>query len=130
MSHDLDALPAGFVESLQQRYFATLATVRGDGRPHAVTVGFVYDAGDRVARVVSRDGTVKVTNIDAGSPAALSQTDGQGRWLTLEGQAKVVRQRAAHSVARAAYDDRYGPSRIPTDVVIEISVDRAVGMWP
>ena len=47
MSLDLDALPADVLDFLTERHLATLTTLRRDGTPHVVPVGFTYDARDQ-----------------------------------------------------------------------------------
>lgn len=129
MGHDLDALPASFLASLDERVLGTLATTRRDGSPHVVAVGLMYDADARVARIVTRRTSVKARNVLATGRAAVCQFDGRGNWFTLEGTARVVTDPAVHDAAKQAYLDRYGGPDLPTDAVIEIDVDRAMGMW-
>src|SRR5690606_38872314 len=71
----LSADVAGF---LAEYHLATLTTLRPDGSPHVVPVGFVYDVDDRVARIISFPASRKVRNLlDApGSCAVVCQVDG------------------------------------------------------
>ncbi len=82
---DLDQLSPGVLEFLSERHLATLTTLRGDGSPHVVAVGFTFDPQSRIARVITSDGTVKVRNAErpgtdgarSGRPSARS-TAGAG----------------------------------------------------
>lgn len=38
---------------LDERHLATLTTLRADGSPHVVPVGFTYDVGDGLVRVIT-----------------------------------------------------------------------------
>jgi len=108
-------------EFLAERHLATLVTLRIDGSPHAVPVGFTFDSG--VARVITRGSSVKAGNAARGGRASLTQTDGR-RWVTLEGTARVLTEPEPVARAVQAYARRY---RQPGDrddrVVIEIEVD-------
>ena len=112
---------------LAERHLASLTTLRPDGTPHVVPVGFSYDVTTRIARVITRRGSVKARNVAAGSRAVLCQIDGR-RWLTLEGEARVREDAAAVVEAVRRYADRYRPPRPnPERVAIEIVVDRILG---
>lgn len=112
---------------LQERHLATLTTLRADGSPHVVPVGFGYDAGDRIVRIISFAGSQKVVNAGRGGRAAVSQVDG-GRWLTLEGDVRLVTDEEGVARAVAAYTERYQAPRERDDrVAIEIAVDRILG---
>ncbi len=127
MALDPADLPAGYLAFLRERHLGTLTTLRPDGTPHVVPVGFVYDEGDRTVRVITDRASRKARNLEGGGRAVVCQVDG-GRWATLEGAA-VVRG-DAEAVARgvAAYRSRYRePRDNPTRVVLEITVDTAMG---
>ena len=127
MALDLSNLGDDVLAFLSEYHLATLTTLRADGSPHVVPVGFSYDPSDRTARVITSGGSQKARNIGEGGPAVLAQVDG-GRWLSLEGEARVVRD--ADGVARAvdAYASRYGaPGESSTRVAIEVSVTRMMG---
>ena len=120
-------LTAAEVAFLTERHLGTLTTLRADGSPHVVAVGFSYDADAAVARVITFAGSVKARNAARGGRAAVSQVDGP-RWLTLEGPATVTDdpERVADAVAR--YTRRYRPPGERDDrVAIEIAVDRILG---
>ena len=129
MALDLDDLPAEVRSFLAERHLATLTTLRADGSPHVVPVGFSYDPDARLVRVITWSASQKVRNV-AGRPggrAVVSQVDG-GRWLSLEGEATVTDDPGRIAAAVAGYAARY---RQPGDrddrVAIEIAVDRILG---
>ena len=112
---------------LAERHLATLTTLRPDGSPHAVPVGFTYDPDGAVARVITSGGSAKVRHVRAGGRVALCQVDGR-RWLTLEGTATVREDARAVADAERRYAERYrAPRENPARVVLEISVDRVLG---
>lgn len=127
MAHDPTALSPEILGFLAERHLATLTTLRADGSPHVVPVGFAYDPTERLVRIISADGSQKVRNAERRGRAAVSQVDG-GRWLTLEGTIDVRRTPDAVAAAEAAYAARYQAPRERTDrVAIEIRVDRVLG---
>lgn len=127
MAHDPSALSPEILGFLAERHLATLTTLRADGSPHVVPVGFAYDPTERLVRIISADGSQKVRNAERNGRAAVSQVDG-GRWLTLEGTIDVRRTPDAVAAAEAAYAARYQAPRERTDrVAIEIRVDRVLG---
>ncbi|HEU5152990.1 MAG TPA: PPOX class F420-dependent oxidoreductase [Iamia sp.] len=129
MSLDPAALPATATEFLTERHLATLTTLRPDGTPHVVAVGFTWDAPAGLVRVITFAPSKKARNLVAspGTRAAVCQVDG-GRWLTLEGTATVTDDpdRVADAVRR--YAERYRqPGERDDRVAIEIQVDRILG---
>ncbi|MEE3850298.1 PPOX class F420-dependent oxidoreductase [Gordonia sp. LSe1-13] len=121
-----DLGPAG-TEFLAERHLATLATLRSDGSPHVVAVGFTWDAENGLARVITSDGNQKVRNVERGGYAAVTNIDGP-RWLTLEGPATVSREPDRVREAEERYAGRYRqPKPNPRRVVIEIRVSRVLG---
>jgi PPOX class probable F420-dependent enzyme len=124
--HDLNPEVAAF---LAEYHLASLTTLRPDGSPHVVPVGFSYDQGAGLARVITWAASKKARNLAAspGSRAALCQVDG-GRWLSLEGSAVVTDDPARVAAAVAGYAARYRqPGEREDRVAIEIAVDRIVG---
>lgn len=120
-------LSAAALEFVTERHLATLSTLRPDGSPHVVPVGFTYDADAGVVRVITFAGAVKVANARAGRRAAISQIDGP-RWLTFEGVTRVSDDPDAVARAVAAYAARYRQPKERTDrVVIELAIDRLMG---
>jgi PPOX class probable F420-dependent enzyme len=129
MGYDPTDLPDEVLAFLDERHLASLTTLRADGSPHVVAVGFTWDDDDRLARVISFAPSQKARNltVQPGSRAAVCQVDG-GRWLTLEGAAVVTDDvvRVAEAVRR--YADRYRPPNPRDDrIAIEITVDRVLG---
>ncbi len=121
------ALSDDVLAFLAERHLATLSTVRPDGSPHVVPVGFTFDAATSTVRVICSDGGRKVRNIEAGSRAVVCQVDG-ARWLSLEGHAVVLRGQAEVADAAARYGVRYQEPRVnPQRVGIVIRVDRILG---
>lgn len=128
MALDLDQ-PLGTAEQdfLAEYHLATLTTLRPDGSPHVVPVGFSYDHSTRTVRIITRSGSVKVRNARHGGRAVVCQVDG-GRWLSLEGEVSVTDDADRIAAAVRAYAERYRePSESPTRVAIEIHVDRILG---
>jgi PPOX class probable F420-dependent enzyme len=120
-------LGAGALTFVTERHLATLTTLRPDGSPHVVAVGFTFDPGACVARVITFAGSVKARNAGAGARAAVSQVDG-ARWITLEGPVRVSDDAATVARAIDAYAARYRQPKVRDDrVVIEIAVDRVLG---
>ncbi|MSQ35596.1 MAG: PPOX class F420-dependent enzyme [Dehalococcoidia bacterium] len=123
MALDPARLTEEVLRFLGERHVATLTTLRPNGRPHVVPVGFAFDPATRVARVITDRASRKALNLVGGGRAVLCQVDG-GRWLSLEGEGRV----ADAPAAVAAYGARYGaPGANPTRVAIEIVVDRVLG---
>ena len=126
-------LTADEVVFLVERHLATLTTLRSDGSPHVVPVGFSYDAATATARVICSDGTQKVRNVEAtGLPGpvgsvVLCQTAGAD-WLSLVGRGTVLRSSEAIAEGEARYAARYqAPAPNPHRVVIEIAVTQVLG---
>jgi PPOX class probable F420-dependent enzyme len=114
------------LEFLRERHLATLTSIRQDGSPHVVPVGFTWDAGRRLARVITDVSSAKARIAAAGGPVALCQVDGR-RWLTLEGTSTVSDDPARVAEAVARYAERYRqPRENPHRVVIEIIVERVL----
>ena len=101
-----------------------LASPRPDGSIHQVPVGVTYDPERHLARVICSGASYKARNL-AARPGA--QVEG-ARWSTLEGRARVVRDRGAVAEAERRYEERYRrPRENPERVVIEIAVERVLG---
>ncbi|MYH41495.1 MAG: TIGR03618 family F420-dependent PPOX class oxidoreductase [Chloroflexi bacterium] len=130
MSLDLDRLPEAVIAFLAERHIATLSTQRPDGSLHVTPVGFGYDASGRTARIITFEGARKARNLEAEGGlgrAVLCQVDG-GRWLTLEGRGRVVRDAAAVARAVEAYSARFGvPGEREGRIAIEVAVERIMG---
>jgi PPOX class probable F420-dependent enzyme len=129
MAHDPNSLSPEITAFLTERHLASLTTMRLDGTPHVVAVGFTWDPDEQIVRVITWGASRKARNVAAspGSPAAVCQVDG-GRWLTLEGQASITSEPDRVSEAVRRYAERYREPKERIDrVVIEIAVDRILG---
>jgi len=127
MALDPTQLPEPVRAFLAERHLGTLTTLRPDGTPHVVAVGFTWDDQRRLARVITGGGSRKAAHVRAGSRAVVAQVDG-ARWLALEGPATLTDDpvRVAEAVER--YAARYRrPRENPARVAIEIAVDRVLG---
>ncbi|WP_040835781.1 PPOX class F420-dependent oxidoreductase [Nocardia brevicatena] len=114
------------LDFVTERHLATLTTLRADGTPHVVAVGFTWDSGTGLARVITDGSSVKARNVRRSGYAAVSQVDGV-RWLTLEGPATVLDDPDNVTEAERRYAERYRePRENPTRVVIAIRVRRAL----
>ncbi len=128
MSLDLENLGPEVLDFLTERHLATLTTLRADGSPHVVPVGFTYDAETQLARVITSGESVKARNADrGGAVAALCQVD-RARWLTLSGPIRVERDPGAVADAEQRYAGRYRqPRENPKRVVLVMEVQRILG---
>jgi PPOX class probable F420-dependent enzyme len=127
MAYDPRRLPADVLAFLAERHLATFTTLRPDGTPHVVPVGFTWDDEATLARVITSGTSRKVGHLADGARVALCQVD-RGRWLTVEGRATVTAdpERVAEAVRR--YAQRYRqPGPNPERVAVEIAVDRVLG---
>ena len=107
------------------RHLAMLSTIARDGTIHQVAVGFTLHDG--VVRIITRDGSQKVRNVERDSRVTVGQVDG-GRWISFVGTAVVERERDAITLAENLYAERYRqPQPNPQRVVIRIDVDRVLG---
>ena len=131
MTIELDDLSADVLGFLHEYHLATLTTLRPDGSPHVVAVGFSYDADQRVARIITWAASQKAKNAArmeaAGQRGAVCQVDG-GRWLSLEGRVRLVSDPEGVRAGVEGYAARYRqPGERDDRVVIEIDVDRILG---
>jgi PPOX class probable F420-dependent enzyme len=122
-----DDLSREALDFLAARHLATLTTLRPDGSPHVVPVGFTWDHPAGIARVITSRASRKARNASAGTRAVLCQVDGR-YWLALEGAARVVEDPQSVGDAEQRYAARYRvPRENPQRVVIEVAVDRVLG---
>lgn len=131
MALDIDQLEPSVLEFLAERHLATLTTLRADGSPHVVAVGFSYDAEARTARVITWSASQKAINAgrmqEAGQRAVVCQVDG-GRWLALEGPVRLITDADGVKPGVDGYAARYQEPKVRADrAVIEIQVDRILG---
>jgi PPOX class probable F420-dependent enzyme len=131
MALDPADLPSAALDFMTERHLATLTTLRRDGSPHVVPVGFTWDREERIARVIASRASAKVVQARAGRRAALSQVEGR-RWITLEGTTRVLEDAVSVREAEQRYAGRYRqPRPNPERVVIVLDVDRVLGgSWP
>lgn len=116
-----------------ERHLATLTTLRPDGTPHVVPVGFTWDPGEGLLRITTRTASAKVRHVEQGGTpgrparAAVCQVDG-GRWLTFEGAVTVSRDPDEVAEAVRRYAVRYRQVEPdPRRVVLRVQVDRVLG---
>jgi PPOX class probable F420-dependent enzyme len=129
MALDIDQLDDSVMEFLAERHLATLTTLRADGSPHVVAVGFSYDPDAQVARVITWATSQKAINVGRmeaqGQHGAVCQVDG-GRWLTLEGPVRLVTNDVQPGID--GYTARYQQPKERDDrVVLEIKVTKILG---
>lgn len=125
-----------------ERHLATLTTLRADGSPHVVPVGFTWDDEAGVVRITTDVGSVKARNAqrwpspgdavgasgaeDGGPRAAVCQVDG-GRWITLEGTIRLSRDPGEVAEAVRRYALRYRElEENPRRGVLVLRVDRVM----
>jgi F420H(2)-dependent biliverdin reductase len=113
---------------LSERHLATLTTLRPDGSPHVVAIGFTWDDDARLARVITWDASQKAVNVArGGTRAVVCQVDG-GRWLALEGKARLATDPESCQEGERRYAERYSePAQRDDRAVIEIVVDTVLG---
>ena len=131
MALDVHHLDDSVLTFLRERHLATLTTLRTDGSPHVVAVGFSYDVEAKVARVITWGASQKSLNAQrmqaAGQRGAVCQVDG-GRWLSLEGPVRLVADPAGIQPGIDGYAARYQQPKDRDDrTVIEIDGDRILG---
>ena len=126
MATPADLSPAA-LEFVATRHLATLTTLRPDGSPHVVPVGFTWDAEHGIARVITSGTSRKARNAALGGRAVLCQVEGRS-WLSLEGTTRVLTDSESVSNAEQRYAARYRvPRANPQRVVVELTVDRVLG---
>jgi F420H(2)-dependent biliverdin reductase len=119
----IDMAPAALA-FVTERHLATLTTLRGDGTPHVVPIGFAWDDEAGIVRIITSGDSTKARNVRRTGYAAVSQVDG-ARWLTLEGPADVLTDPDAVAEAERRYAARYRtPRENPARVVITIRPTR------
>ncbi|MCV7192941.1 F420-dependent biliverdin reductase [Mycolicibacterium brumae] len=127
MPHATTRLTDDALTFLTERHLAMLTTLRADGSPHVVAVGFTFDPKTHIARVITNGGSQKAVNAERGKVGVLSQVDG-ARWLSLEGTASVSTDPEAIRDAELRYAQRYRTPRVnPTRVVVEVHIERVLG---
>jgi PPOX class probable F420-dependent enzyme len=131
-AQSVERFPSGAERLLATPHTGVLTTFRPDGSPHLAPVRFSWDGESRLVRVMTTDSRVKVHNIRAGPDKRVAICQAiQFRWITLEGFGTVSSdpERVSEGVRR--YTRRYAspPPNVPEMVVIELAVDRIMGLW-
>ena len=125
--YDPTLFSADMAQFLQENHLATLTTMRVDGSPHVVPVGFSFDIPTGIVRIITFSGSVKTRNAARGGRAVVSQVD-HGRWLTLEGVVRLATDADSVALAVEGYARRYRQPKERADrVAIEIIVDKIMG---
>lgn len=120
-------LTSSQLEFMRENYLATLTTLRPDGSPHVVPVGFTFDIDNNIVRVITFAKSMKARHAAQGGRAVVSQVD-RGRWITLEGTVRLRTEAEIIAKAVEAYAGRYRQPKVREDrVVIEITVDKVMG---
>lgn len=115
------------LEFMTVRHLATLTTLRPDGSPHVVPVGFTWDPERSIARVITSRSSRKARNAAAGCLSVVCQVEGR-HWLSLQGRARVLDDAASVADAVERYAARYRePRPNPERVVIAIEVTSVLG---
>jgi len=115
------------LEFMRENLLATLTTLRADGSPHVVPVGFTFDTDNNIVRVITFAKSMKARHAAQGGRAVVSQVD-RGRWITLEGTVQLRTEAEIVAKAVEAYAARYRQPKVREDrVVVEITVDKVMG---
>ena len=127
MSFQSSDLTPSQLEFLRENLLATLTTLRADGSPHVVPVGFTFDTDNNIVRVITFAKSMKARHAAQGGRAVVSQVD-RGRWITLEGTVQLRTEADVVAKAVEAYAGRYRQPKVREDrVVVEITVDKVMG---
>ena len=127
MSIDRPSLTPTQIEFVRENILATLTTLRADGSPHVVPVGFTYDLDQNLVRVITFAKSMKARHAAQGGRAVVSQVD-RGRWITIEGTVRLRTEADVVAQAVEAYAGRYRQTKVREDrVVIEIMIDKVMG---
>jgi PPOX class probable F420-dependent enzyme len=127
MSFQSSDLTASQLEFIRENHLATLTTLRADGSPHVVPVGFTFDIENNIVRVITFAKSMKARHAAQGGRAVVSQVD-RGRWITLEGTVHLRTEADIVAKAVEAYAGRYRQPKVREDrVVVEITVDKVMG---
>ena len=115
------------VEFWRERHLCTVTTLRADGSPHVVPMGFVLDVDARVAWAITARTSLKVANLRRRPTVAICQVDGR-RWSTLEGRGEVKEDAASVAEAVRRYAERYRqPRENPDRVAIRVELVSVIG---
>jgi PPOX class probable F420-dependent enzyme len=127
MSFQSSDLTESQLEFIRENHLATLTTLRADGSPHVVPVGFTFDFDNNIVRVITFAKSMKARHAAQGGRAVVSQVD-RGRWITFEGTVRLRTEADIVAKAVEAYAGRYSQPKVREDrVVVEITVDKVMG---
>ena len=127
MSFKSSDLTPSQLDFMRENHLATLTTLRADGSPHVVPVGFTFDTDNNIVRVITFAKSMKARHAAQGGRAVVSQVD-RGRWITLEGTVRLRTEAEVVAKAVEAYAARYRQPKVREDrVVVEITVDKVMG---
>ena len=127
MSFQSSDLTTSQLEFIRENHLATLTTLRADGSPHVVPVGFTFDIENNTVRVITFAKSMKARHAAQGGRAVVSQVD-RGRWITFEGSVRLRTEADIVAKAVEAYASRYRQPKVREDrVVVEITVDKVMG---
>ena len=127
MSIDRPSLTPTQIEFVRENILATLTTLRADGSPHVVPVGFTYDLDQNLVRVITFAKSMKARHAAQGGRAVVSQVD-RGRWISIEGTVRLRTEGDVDAQADEPYAGRYRQPKVREDrVVIEIMIDKVMG---
>jgi PPOX class probable F420-dependent enzyme len=127
MSFQSSDLTPSQLEFMRENLLATLTTLRADGSPHVVPVGFTFDTDNNIVRVITFAKSMKARHAAQGGRAVVSQVD-RGRWITLEGTVRLRTEAEVVAKAVEAYAARYRQPKVREDrVVVEITIDKVMG---
>jgi hypothetical protein len=124
---DLDALPTAALDFLRERHLATLTTLRPDGSPHVVPVGFTYDAATRTARVITNGTAARRATCAAGHQRRCARSTGGAGDARGSGAGRARLRRGGRGCARVR-EALPQPRENPQRVVVEIVVERMLGL--
>jgi len=127
MSFQSSDLTPSQLDFMRENHLATLTTLRADGSPHVVPVGFTFDTDNNIVRVITFAKSMKARHAAQGGRAVVSQVD-RGRWITLEGTVRLRTEADVVAKAVEAYAARYRQPKVREDrVVVEITIDKVMG---
>jgi len=127
MSFQSSDLTPSQLDFMRENHLATLTTLRADGSPHVVPVGFTFDTDNNIVRVITFAKSMKARHAAQGGRAVVSQVD-RGRWITLEGTVQLRTEADVVAKAVEAYAARYRQPKVREDrVVVEITGDKVMG---
>ncbi len=123
--HVIPALTPEGDRFVSDYHLATLSTMGPTGLIHAVAVGYTVSEG--IVRIITRDGSQKVRNIERDPRATVAQVAGP-EWMSFAGRATIERDPASVDHAVALYAARYRqPRPNPERVVIRLTPERVLG---